>query len=129
MEAFLKQRRSDPRFNQGTIVPNHTSSAIGGWYRNTAGVVTERYTFNVAGGYETSMKKNDTDKADRSEKKKKKRKSGEAFSEGEKKKLENRTSSDDSDGGPCWVSIFFFVLFVPTCVLTNAFVRSRITNA
>ena len=41
-------------------------------------------------------------KGDSGTEKKKKRKSGEAFTESEKKKLENRTSSDDSDGGPCW---------------------------
>lgn len=97
MDQFLQRRRSDPRFHQGTTVPHHSSTAVGDWYRKTTEVKTDRFTFSAAGNYETSPKKSDADKP-----KKKKRKSGEAFTEGEKKKLENRTSSDDSDGGPCW---------------------------
>tara|TARA_Y100000389_G_scaffold31394_1_gene26591 strand:+ start:271 stop:660 length:390 start_codon:yes stop_codon:yes gene_type:complete len=101
MEGFLARRRSDPRFHRGTAVPDHSSTAVGDWYRKTEAVHTERFTFSAAGGYETSPKKSDPDNSEK-KKKKKKRKSGEAFTEGEKKKLTNRESSDDSDGGPCW---------------------------
>jgi hypothetical protein len=93
METFLSRRANDPRFANERRVPG----AGGSWYSQPSRpTVVEVHTFS-ASNYETSPKVGDE------KPKKKKRKSGEAFTESEKKKLENRTSSDDSDGGPCWV--------------------------
>tara|TARA_B100000575_G_C22706695_1_gene426529 strand:+ start:77 stop:505 length:429 start_codon:yes stop_codon:yes gene_type:complete len=120
MEGFFKQRASDPRFQRGVVVPNYNSTAIGDWYlaptasRADRADRTERYTFSAAGMYE-DQKPDKGHASDKPEKKKKKRKSGEAFTEAEKKKLENRESSDDSDSGPCWVSIARLLCFA--CVL------------
>ena len=94
MERFLTARAADKRFaNERRVTMESTS-----WYS------TQKYTFSASQHKSESNTHTMTPhKGDDSPKKKKrKRKSGEAFSEAKKKKLENRTSSDDSDSGPCW---------------------------
>jgi hypothetical protein len=110
MEAFLSRRAEDTRFqNERRVSP--VGGGFGGeWYlaqkRDTR---SSHHTFSAS--YDENHKMTPhKDESDSGRKKKKKKtekhyefsKSGEPFSKAEKEKLSNRTSSDDSDSGPCW---------------------------
>ena len=99
MEGFLARRAADTRFQNERRVSMGDSSA---WYLANPRVTVSQHTFAEYKSGDDNHKMTPHKGDDGSPKKKKKRKSGEAFSKSEKEKLTNRTSSDDSDGGPCW---------------------------
>ena len=103
MDSWLSRRAADPRFQNERRV---TGTSQGNWYLAGHRFQRESHTFSASeyksGDTSHKMTPHKGDGPEKTIKKKKKRKSGEAFTESEKKKLENRTSSDDSDGGPCW---------------------------
>ena len=110
MDRFLSRRASDPRFT------NERRVTMGGgqWYlAEKRPTRSSHHTFSVGYDENHKMTPHKDDKSDSESGRKKKKmktkektyeysKSGEPFSKSEKKALENRTSSDDSDGGPCW---------------------------
>ena len=115
MDSFIVRRAGDARFqNERRVGP--VGSSNGEWYlAQKRATRSSHHTFSA--GYDENHKmtphKDDKSSSDSGRKKKKKKKdtdekhyefskSGEPFSKSEKMKLENRTSSDDSDGGPCW---------------------------
>ena len=115
MEAFLSRRAGDPRFqNERRVGPVRGGGAGGEWYlAEKRATRSSHHTFSScsSGSEHRKMTPHKDDSDHGSPKKKKKKtedktyefsKSGEPFSKSEKKALENRTSSDDSDGGPCW---------------------------
>ena len=101
MDAFLSQRTKNPRFqNERRVTPGD-----GEWYLAEARATrASHHTFSASdyksGDDNHKMTPHKGDEG--TEKKKKRKKEKGEFSEGKKKKLENRSSSDDSDAGICW---------------------------
>lgn len=114
MDGFLARRAQDTRFQNERRVPGGGSSAVWTtpWYAGTR-IQVEKHTFSASdyksgdSNHKMTPHKDDDDQPKKKKKKTKDEtfefsKSGEAFTKKEEKKLEDRTSSDDSDGGPCW---------------------------
>ena len=99
MDAFLAKRGQNPRFQNERRVSIGDSST---WYLANPRTTISQHTFSEYKSGDTNHKmtphKDDND----SPKKKKRKKEKGEFSESKKKELSNRTSSDDSDAGPCW---------------------------
>ena len=107
MDGFLFRRVADARFKNERRVTVGGGSGGGGsgggtWYLASARPThVTHHTFSDYKSGDSNHKMTPHKGDDDGPKKKKKKAKGE-FSESKKEALTNRTSSDDSDGGPCW---------------------------
>ena len=82
MDAFLERRMKDGRYRLNTRMPA-PPTAVTSWYETPEFANASRGTSVLLGG---PVRAN----------------AAKPFSEAKKKELENRDTSDGSDGGPCW---------------------------
>lgn len=102
MDRFLTRRAQDARFQNERRVIGFPSMAER-WYNEQPQVTkVEHFTFaaKAEDHHQTTPHKDDGKK--KSRKLKRKKGGGGEFTEGEKKRLRNRDSSDGSDSGGCW---------------------------
>jgi len=105
MDGFLARRVTDTRFQNERRVSGPSTG--GEWYLANQHTTVSQHTFSASeykpadSNHKMTPHKGDEGTEKKSKKLKRKKGSVE-FTEGEKKRLRNRESSDDSDSGGCW---------------------------
>ena len=104
MESWLSRRATDPRFQNE---PRVSGGAKAPWFLPGERFQTSTHVFSASeyksGDSNHKMTPHKGDEgAGKKSKKLKRKKGSDEFTEGEKKRLRNRESSDDSDSGGCW---------------------------